>query len=512
MSNPYVLNDTGSKSVPSIAGQVGNYRWVICGLLFFCTTINYVDRNSLSVLKTTLQGALGWSDVDYGTITTAFTFAYAMFPSVIGIVIDKFGVKKALALALILWSFAAAAHGLVATVMGFVIVRFILGFAEAANFPASIKAVGMWFPQRERALATGIFNSGTSIGVIVSGGIVWIASHWGWQMSFVAIGLIGLVWLYFWQVYFADPEHQTRLGKAEFDYIRSDQPVSEKTIKVPWTTLVRYREIWPFLLGKLITDPVWWFYLFWLPSYLDRERGQNPLNAGLWVAVIYTGSSVGSILGGWLSGSLMKRGWTVGKARMTTMALAAVFMPGSILAYYTESFGACVAFITLATACHQAWSANLFTNATDTFPQKVSGSVVGLGATAGGIGGMFMTLLAGLVVQWTGEQRIVFVWAGLMHLTSLAIFWIWFRGRIVQVDMDTPLDVRHTHRGLAVSGALVALAGITLAVLVSSNWDYLKGAVKITGAVQSGVVAGAVFLIGAALFYASRPRGLAARA
>ena len=320
-------------------GQVGNYRWVICALLFFCTTINYIDRNSLSVLKTTLQGALGWDDVDYGTITTAFTFAYAMFPSVIGIVIDRFGVKKALACALILWSLAAAAHGLVATVMGFVIVRFILGFAEAANFPASIKAVGMWFPQKERAFATGIFNSGTSIGVIVSGRVVWIAAHWGWQMSFVSIGLIGLVWLYFWQMYFTDPEeHPKRLGKAELDYIRSDQPVSEKAIKVPWTTLVRYREIWPFLIGKLITDPVWWFYLFWLPSYLDRERGQNPLNAGLWVAVIYTGSSVGSILGGWLSSTLMKRGWTVGKARMTTMALAAIFMPGSILAYYTESF------------------------------------------------------------------------------------------------------------------------------------------------------------------------------
>ena len=187
-------------------------------------------------------------------------------------------------------------------------------------------------------------------------------------------------------------------------------------------------------------------------------------------------------------------------------------MPGSIFAYYTDSFAACVAFITLATACHQAWSANLFTNATELFPQKVSGSVVGLGATAGGIGGMFMTLLAGLAVQWTGNQQIVFVWAGCMHLIGLALFWFWFHGRIVQVDVDTPLDVRHTHRGLAISGAIVALAGIALAVLVGSNWEYLKSGVKITGAVQSGVVAGAVFLIGVALFYASRPRGPAARA
>ncbi len=503
MKSPDRADDTGGKTA---AGPIGNYRWVICALLFFCTTINYVDRNSLSVLKTTLQGALGWDDVDYGTITTAFTFAYAMFPSVIGVVIDKVGVKKALAWALIVWSIAAAAHGLVATVIGFVIVRFILGFAEAANFPASIKAVAMWFPQKERALATGIFNSGTSIGVMVSFLVVWIAGHWGWQMSFVFIGVIGLIWLYFWQKYFSAPEDQPRVRPEEVAYIRSDQPAPQQSLKLPWTTLIRYREIWPFLIGKLITDPVWWFYLFWLPSYLERERGQNPLNAGLWVAVIYTGSTVGSVLGGWISSTLIKRGWPVGKARMTAMGLAAIFMPGSIFAYYADSFAACVAFITLATACHQAWSANLFTNATDTFPQKVSGSVVGLGATAGGIGGMFMTLLAGLVVQWTGEQQIVFVWAGAMHLIALALFWIWFKGRIVQIDIDRPLDVSRAHGGLAIAGGIVALAGIALGLLVAMNWDYLKVAVKITGAVQSSVVAGAVLAIGLALFYASRAR------
>ena len=509
MSADNLRNDTGGSS--RATGVIKNYRWYICALLFFCTTINYVDRNSLSVLKTTLQGALGWDDVDYGTITTAFTFAYAMFPSVIGIIIDKVGVKKALAWALIIWSIAAAAHGLVATVLGFVIVRFVLGFAEAANFPASIKAVAMWFPQKERAFATGIFNSGTSIGVMVSFVTVWIAGHWGWQMSFVFIGLIGLVWLLFWQKFFSAPEAQPRLGADELAYIQAGQTAAQKAVKVPWTTLVRYREIWPFLIGKLITDPVWWFYLFWLPSYLERERGQNPLNAGLWVAVIYTGSTVGSVLGGWLSSTLIKRGWAVGRARMTAMALAAIFMPGSILAYYTDSFAVCVAFITLATACHQAWSANLFTNATDLFPQKVSGSVVGLGATAGGIGGMFMTLLAGLAVQWTGEQQVVFVWAGVMHLLALALFWVWFKGRIETIDIDTQqLDVNHTHKGLAVSGAIVAFAGVALAALVASNWEYLKGAVKITGAVQSSVVAAAVMLIGAALFYASRPRKSAA--
>jgi ACS family hexuronate transporter-like MFS transporter len=503
MSSTDMRNDTGGNAT---LGAVGKYRWWICALLFFCTTINYVDRNSLSVLKTTLQGALGWDDVDYGTITTAFTFAYAMFPSVIGIFIDRYGVKKTLAWALILWSLAAAAHGLVATVLGFVIVRFILGFAEAANFPASIKAVAMWFPQKERALATGIFNSGTSIGVMVSFVVVMIANAWGWQMAFVFIGVIGLVWLFFWQKFFSAPEDNPRVGAAELAYIRSNQPASQQTLKLPWTTLIRYREIWPFLLGKLLTDPVWWFYLFWLPSYLERERGLPALNAGIWVGVIYTGSMVGSVLGGWISSALLSRGWTVGKARMTAMALAAIFMPGSILAYYTDNFVVCITLITLATACHQAWSANLFTNATDVFPQKVSGSVVGLGATAGGIGGMFMTLLAGLAVQWTGNQQIVFVWAGAMHLAALLLFWLWFKGRIEQIDVDTPLDVSRTHGGLAIAGALVAVAGLALAALVAGNWEYLKGAVRITGAVQSGVVAGAVFFIGLALFYASRPR------
>jgi MFS transporter, ACS family, hexuronate transporter len=506
MSTNYATDDTGGTKA-GVAARVGNYRWVICALLFICTTINYIDRQSLSVLKPILQEALSWDDVDYGSITTAFTFAYAMFPSVIGILIDKFGVKKTLAGALVVWSLAAAAHGLVATVLGFIIVRFVLGLAEAANFPASIKAVGMWFPQKERALATGIFNSGTSVGVIiVSFGIVWVAKHLGWQLAFVLIGVIGLIWLIFWQKYFTAPELQPRLGAAELAYIRSDQAFTDKAVKVPWTTLIRYREIWPFLIGKLITDPVWWFYLFWLPDYLFRERGQDALKAGFWVMVIYIGSSIGSVLGGWISSALIKRGWTVGKARMTAMGLAAIFMPGSIVAYYTDNFAVCVALITLATACHHAWSANLFTNATDVFPQKVSGSVVGLGATAGGIGGMFMTLLVGIAVQWKGNQQYVFVWAGTMHLLALALFWFWFKGRIPHVNVDDALDVGHAHRGLAISGVIVAIAGVVLAGLVVENWEFLKGVVKIQGAVQSAVVAAAIFLIGAALFYASRPR------
>jgi len=251
---------------------------------------------------------------------------------------------------------------------------------------------------------------------------------------------------------------------------------------------------------------VWWFYLFWLPSYLERERGQNPLKSAVLIGVIYTGSTIGSILGGWFSGYLMRRGWHVGKARFTTMLIAACFMPGSILAYYTDSFTTCVAFITLATACHQAWSANIFTSATDLFPPKVSGSVVGLGATAGGIGGMFMTLLVALSVQATGNQQVVFIVAGVMHLTSLLLFWLWFRGRLDPVNVDRGLDMRSAHRPLLVSGAAVlALGGMLLAYVVS-QWDYIAGVVKVSGAAQAATVAAGTAIIGLALLYAGAPR------
>jgi MFS transporter, ACS family, hexuronate transporter len=506
MSTPDIPVDTGSNAAATVLGRIGNYRWVICALLFFSTTMNYIDRNSLSVLKTTLQHALGFTEVDYGWITFAFTASYAMFPSLIGVFVDRFGVKKSLAIALVLWSIAAAAHGLVATVIGFAIMRFLLGIAEAANFPASIKAVAMWFPQRERALATGIFNSGTSVGVMVSFATVWLAETYGWQSAFISTGMLGLVWLVFWQKWFNPPETSPRVGPAELAFIKAGQPPAEKAVRVPWTALLRYREIWPFLIGKLITDPVWWFYLFWLPSYLERERGQNPLKSALLIGVIYTGSSVGSILGGWFSGYLMRRGWHVGKARMTTMFIAALFMPGSIFAYYAESFTVCVAFITLATACHQAWSANIFTSATDLFPPKVSGSVVGLGATAGGIGGMFMTLLVALAVQATGNQQMVFIAAGVMHMTSLLIFWLWFRGRLDPVDVSAGLDMRSRHGGLVIGGIVIGVLGALGIALILHSWDDIIAVVRKSGGAQALTVGAAFIIIGAALLYAGLPK------
>ena len=493
-----------------VRAAVGRQRWWICALLFAATTINYIDRNALSVLKTSLQqpleaGGLALTDADYGWITFAFTAAYAAFPPLIGTAIDRFGVKRSLAVALVLWSLASAAHGLVATVLGLVVVRFLLGMAEAAHFPAAIKTVAMWFPQQERALATGLFNSGTALGIIASPITVWLALTFGWQSAFVAIGFAGLVWLVFWQRGFQPPEQHAQVSAEELAYIRAGQPPATETVNLPWTALLRYREIWPFLLGKMLTDPVWWFFLFWLPSYLERERGQNPLKSAGLVALIYLGSSVGSIFGGWLSGHLNQRGWPVGKARMVTMGLFAACMPGSIAAYWADSFTTCVALIALATACHQAWSANLLTSATDLFPTKVSGAVIGLGATAGGIGGMFIALLTALTVQWTGTQQWAFVYAGVMHLTSLAIFWLWFRGRFERVDIDAGLDLARAHRPLLTAGGLVALLGVALTWLITSHWDACVAAAKFSGAAQALTAAGGLVVIGALLLHAGRP-------
>lgn len=489
----------------------GRQRWVICALLFAATTINYIDRNALSVLKTRLQqpleaGGLALTDADYGWITFAFTAAYAAFPPLIGIAIDRFGVKRSLAAALLLWSTAAAAHGIVASVLGLVVVRFLLGMAEAAHFPAAIKAVALWFPQQERALATGIFNSGTALGIIASPVTVWLAVTFGWQAAFVAIGAAGLVWLIFWERGFHAPQRHPRLSAAELAHIQAGQPAREESIRLPWNALLRFKAIWPFLTAKLLTDPVWWFFLFWLPSYLERERGQNPLASAGLVALIYLGSSVGSILGGWLSSMLIQRGWPIGRARMTAMGAAAACMPGAILAYYSDSFALCVGLIALATACHQAWSANLLTSATDLFPTRVSGAVIGLGATAGGIGGMFIALLAALAVQWTGTQQWVFVFAGLMHLSSLGLFWLWFRGRFERVDLGAGVDMRQAHRGLLTAGGLLAALGALLAWIIGANWAACVAAARFSGAAQALTAAVGLALIGLALLHAGRPR------
>lgn len=493
-------------------GVIPGLRWWICGLLFLATTINYIDRTSMSVLKTMLQGLLHLDEAQYGWIMFSFSTAYAVCFPFAGRFTDKMGVKAALAIALVGWSLAAGAHAFVGGFVGFCIVRFFLGAAESVNFPASIKAVAQWFPQKERALATGIFNSGTNVGVMLSVGTVWIATHWGWREAFIAIGVIGFLWLIFWQLLYANnPRQHPRINPAEADHIEGGITPTKEKMDIPWYALLRYKQIWPFLIGKGITDPVWWFYLYWLPSYLTKERGLSQMGSAGALNIPYIAADFGAIFGGWFSGYLIGKNWRVGSARYAAMFLCAVCMPFTIYAVFTGSFWVSLFLISVATSCHQGWSSNIFTTATDLFPSKVAGSVVGLGGMAGGIGSMFLTLLVGMTLQWldgtTYKYVPIFVWAGLMHPTSLVIFWFMAGRDLKQVDVDKGLDLTTSNTALLVAGSIAVLIGVLVAGLLGLNWEFAVKALKSASGAAGGMTAGVLAaLIGAALVYAGMPK------
>jgi MFS transporter, ACS family, hexuronate transporter len=342
--------------------------------------------------------------------------------------------------------------------------------------------------------------------VMVSFVTVLMATSFGWQMAFIIIGAIGFLWLIFWHFGFHSPENHPNLSPEELAHIKSDQAQNEEKLKLHWTTLLRFKQIWPFLLAKLLTDPVWWFYLYWLPSYLAKERGQNILGSAYLLTAIYTAASFGSIAGGWLSGHLIKSGWRIATARYAAMGIAAVCAPFAILAYYTDNFTLCLVLLGVVTAAHQAWSANLFTSATDLFPSKVTGSVVGLGATTGGLGGMFLTLLAALSIQWVGNQSVVFVWAGLMHPLSLLIFWLVLGRDFKMADVDAVIETNKISRPLAMAGAGLIVLGLVLVGLIYANWDVAVAAAKLAGAAQAATAAVGVVLVGLALLYAGLRR------
>jgi ACS family hexuronate transporter-like MFS transporter len=490
-------------SAAAAVRKMGKVRWLICGLLFLATTVNYVDRYSLSVLKTTLQTILSWSEADYGWIQFGFTTAYAIFPVLAGRMVDALGVKKGLLIGVTLWSFACIAHGFVGAVLGFVLVRFLLGAAESTNFPAANKALAQWFPQSERTLAFGLFNSGTNVGVMISFTVVWLASRFGWPWAFITVGILGLLWIAVWQTLYASPDEHKRVSAGELAYIRAGAAATAETESVHWIKLLRYREVWPILGMKLLTDPVWWFYLFWLPSYLATERGQSPMNSALLMGIIYTGATVGSVVGGLLFGFLMGRGWKVAPARYVTMVIPAAFMPLAIVAYYTNSFALCVALIALATGLHQWWSANVFSVATDVFPARVVGAVTGLATTAGGIGGMLMTLLAGASIQWFGNQQAVFIWAGLMHPLSWIILYVVMGREFKLVALDQPMDLGRPKRSLQLGGLILLGVGLAVVALIGLNWAAAVTAARSTSAVAAAITAAAgVAILGALVYYA----------
>jgi ACS family hexuronate transporter-like MFS transporter len=380
---------------------IGNYRWTICSLIFFATTINYLDRAVISLLKSTLTAEMHWNDGDYANVEIAFKISYAIGLLLAGKFIDSIGTKKGYAWATGLWSISAVAHAFANSVFGFGVARAALGVTEAGNFPAAIKTVAEWFPKKERALATGIFNSGANVGAIIAPLTVpFIAVNFGWKWAFVITGLLGFIWLFFWLKHYHKPAHHPKLGKAEFDYIHSDvdeQPTLDETPKEPftWLRLMKYKQTWAFSIGKLLTDPIWWFYLFWLPDFLESQYQLKGTAIALPVAAVYTLSTFGSVGGGWLPLYLIKKNWSVYKARKSSMLFYAFFVLPILFAQVLGQMNMWLAVfvIGLAAAAHQAWSANIFTTVSDMFPKRAIGSVIGIGGMFGAIGGILLSLL-----------------------------------------------------------------------------------------------------------------------
>lgn len=410
----------GEASAVKVSSRVGYFRWVICGLLLLGVTKNYMDRQVLGVLKTTLMGEFHWSEIDYAKLVEAFQLAYAVGMVTMGWLVDRLGTRLGYAVAMIFWSLASMGTALANSLQGFVLSRYALGLGEPAVFPASIKAVAEWFPKKERALATGIFNAGTNVGAIITPLIVpWIVVHWGWRSAFVGIGAIGFAWLVLWLLIYGNPEQHKRVSKEELAYIRSDP--QEPAGKTKWLRLIPLRQTWAFAMGKLLTDPIWWFYLFWVPGFLQEKHGLALTGIGIPLMVIYVISDVGSVVGGWISSSLIKHGRSVNTARKMAMLLCAVGVIPVVFAYRVESTWSAVALIGLAAACHQGFSANLYTITSDMFPARAVGSVVGMGGMAGALGGFFIASVVGHVLQWTGSYEIPFVMAGSAYLVALGV-------------------------------------------------------------------------------------------
>lgn len=398
--------------IAGVNKAIGKYRWTICSLLFFATTINYLDRSVISLLKTDLEIKFNWSESDYAHIVIAFQASYAVGMLLAGRFIDKVGTKLGYAVSLLLWSLASIGHAAVRSTLGFFIARSALGISEAGNFPAAIKTTAEWFPKKERAFATGIFNSGSNIGAILAPLTVpFIAAKWGWQWAFIITGSFGLIWLVFWFFLYEIPSRQKRLSRTEYDYIHSDlddeehEPskleivpdviVPEK--RISWSMLIGYKQTWAFIIGKFLTDPVWWFYLFWLPAFLNAQYGIDGTGLALPIALVYTMSSVGSIGGGWLPMYFIKNNWPVFRARKISMLIYAFLVTPVVFAQVLGGINMwyAVMIIGLAAAAHQAWSANIFTIVSDMFPKKTVASVTGMGGMAGALGGILIAALAG---------------------------------------------------------------------------------------------------------------------
>ena len=444
-------------AVETVGARIGRYRWVICGLLFFATTVNYVDRQVLGILSKDLKLAIGWNEVDYGNIVAAFNAAYAFGLLLAGRLMDRVGTRAGYALAIVWWSLAAMGHALARTPFGFGVARAALGIGEAGNFPAAIKTVAEWFPKKERAFATGIFNAGSNVGAIVAPLTVpWIAVHLGWRWAFILTGMIGFLWLLFWLPVYRRPEQHPKVSKAELDHIQSDPP-DPPAMRVPWFSLIPHRQTSAFAIGKYLTDPVWWFYLYWIPNFFRDNYGLDLTTIGPPLIAIYLIADIGSIGGGWLSSTFIKRGWTINRSRKTAMLICALMVTPIIFAANVKNLWAAVALIGLAAAAHQGWSCNLFTTTSDMFPRQAVGSVVGIGGMAGALGGATMAVATGYILQSTGQNySIVFTVAGTLYLVALLVI------HVLAPNLEPVEDVERASASAFSAGNLVGFGFIGL--------------------------------------------------
>ena len=411
----------GVTQVDSAAPPGFGYRWTICALIFFATTINYVDRGVIGILAPTLQRELGWSETDYASTAAWFTFAYAIGFLGAGRFLDRVGVKKGYATAIVWWSVAAMSTALATTLGGFYAARAALGLGESGNFPSAIKATAEWFPKKERAFATGIFNSGTNVGAVITPILVpFITLHWGWRWAFIFTGALGFVWLVAWLIVYRTPEEHPKVSSAELAYIRSDP--AERVTPVSYLGILGHRQTWAFILGKMMTDPVWWFYLFWLPKFLDTRFAVKLGSIAAPIIVIYVIADLGSVGGGWMSSFLIKRGASVNRGRKLTMLMSALVIVPTMLAPRAPTLWMAVGIVSIAAAAHQWWSCNLFTLSSDMFPRRAVATVVGLGGFAGAMGGVGFQKLTGRILQAdpTAYGRI-FLMCGLAYVSALFV-------------------------------------------------------------------------------------------
>ncbi len=454
---------TGNQNLPPAPGSVlstppamtkmTNYRWVIVALLFFATTINYLDRQVISLLKPILEKEFNWSESDYGNIVTVFTFFYGASTLLAGYVIDRIGTKSGYIWAIVVWSFAAMGHALAGGTFGFMVARAFLGIGEAGNFPASIKTVAEWFPQKERALAVGIFNSGANIGAVAAPAVVpWIALVAGWQMAFIVTGALGFIWIAVWWYYYEVPARHKRVSPSELAYITAEPPVATATagdaastnLNTDNTTgsysIFSNRAIWGFMSGKFMTDPIWWFFLFWLPSYLSNIYHLDLKKLGAPLIVIYSAATIGSVGGGYLSSWLIRKGWHPTRARQWAMALFALCVVPVMAISQLDGIWPVIGVLSLAVAAHQAWSANIFTVAADQFPKQVLSRVVGLGTMAGTLGGAIFPLIVGRILDHykalgslSEGYYVIFYIAGLAYLVAWTLLYIFVFSRVKTV-------------------------------------------------------------------------------